>query len=90
MLLIKSEPIKNFEIFFRNLEETMGRYSLLFSNSDLMVSSTSDVLITPAKPVKISLIQFITDLLVIRGTFLNLSLCIYGDLVEESEVRLWN
>ena len=36
------------------------------------------------------LIQFITDLLVIRGTFSKLSMCIYGDLVEEGEARLFN
>jgi hypothetical protein len=46
------EPIKGFEIYFRNLEETGGRYSLLTCTNDLMITSTQDVLITPAKPVK--------------------------------------
>jgi hypothetical protein len=49
------EPIKGFEIYFRNLEETGGRYSLLTTTNDLMITSTQDVLITPAKPVTIDL-----------------------------------
>ena len=33
--------------------------------------------------------QFVTDLIVIRGMFSKLSLCIYGDLMEEGEAKLW-
>jgi len=80
--MIQSEPIKNFDIFFRNLEETSGRYSLVVSNNEIMATSTSDILITPAKPVRFLIYKFVTDMLVIRGTFFKLSLCIYGDLVE--------
>jgi len=49
------EPIKGFEIYFRNLEETTGRYSLLTSTNDLMITSTQDVLITPTRPVILTL-----------------------------------
>jgi len=31
-----------------------------------------------------------TDLLVIRGVFSKLTLCVYGDVVEESAAKLWN
>jgi hypothetical protein len=40
-------PIKNFEIYYRNLEKTSGRFSLLNSNNELLTSSSDDILITP-------------------------------------------
>jgi hypothetical protein len=54
-----------------------------------MITSTQDVLITPSKPVKTKLIQFLTDLLVIRGAYSKLSLCVYGNLVDPSCANLW-
>ena len=46
-ILNQNVPIKNFEIYYRNLEKTSGRFSLLTFNNELLISSSDDILITP-------------------------------------------
>jgi hypothetical protein len=40
------KPIRNFEVFFRNLGETESRYSLLSRTEEMLANPNDDILIT--------------------------------------------
>eukprot|EP00919_Chromeraceae_sp_WS-2016_P026257 GHVR01062130.1.p1 GENE.GHVR01062130.1~~GHVR01062130.1.p1 ORF type:complete len:132 (+),score=2.87 GHVR01062130.1:358-753(+) len=52
---------------------------VLSSSSELLASSTDDILITPKEAIY-------TDLLVIRGNFTKITLCIYGNIIDDDTI----
>lgn len=57
--LTQKEPIKTLEIYYRNLDKQSTRFSLLTrSSSELLVSSTSDILLTLRETVSKILLRF--------------------------------
>lgn len=74
------KPIRNFEVFYRNLAESESRYSLLSRSDELLANSNDDILITAREGVY-------TDILVVRGFFTKITLCVYGYLLKEETVR---
>lgn len=74
------KPIRNFEVFYRNLAEEESRYSLLSRTEELLANPNDDVLVTAREGVY-------TDVLVVRGFFTKITLCVYGYLLNGDAVR---
>lgn len=76
------KPIRNFEIFYRNLAANEGesRYSLMSRTEEMLANPNDDILITAREGVY-------TDVLVIRGYFTKITLCVYGYLLRDEVVR---
>ncbi len=74
------KPIRNFEVFFRNLAEAESRYSLLSRTEEMLANPNDDILITAREGVY-------TDILVVRGFFTKITLCVYGYLLKDDAVK---
>ena len=76
------KPIKNFEIFYRNLCEDGSRYSLFLKSGEenLLANLNDDILISSKEGIY-------TDCLVVRGFFTKITVCVYGYFLKEEQIR---
>jgi hypothetical protein len=67
-------------VFYRNLAESDSRYSLLSRTDEMLANPNDDILIKAQDGVY-------TDILVVRGFFTKITLCVYGYLLKDETVK---
>jgi hypothetical protein len=72
--------IKDFQIFGKNLNRPADKYELLVSENLINMSDNNDDVVFP-----LNLIEFTTNKLYTRGIYKNLSISIYGIILDELE-----